>query len=324
MIPSRLAPLALLGYVLLRGCDASVLKWLQERGAATLLRTAGSVDPISFGNVFFYSNLATGIVVLLLDRRRLQDQLPQLAHADRSLLCVRAALGSLIGPICYFLALQKLTVISQTLLFTLILPATALLAQLLLHEPLPRRFGFSLALLPLGLLISRSVDLSSPHGTAWNGLDPAGVAWALLSGLAFSASGVLNRIVDDKGWGTGLTIGLSNLLAALVFGTITLGFHGPEQFLYMRWWWLFGLLLVYTACISLGGELLLLMSYRGLGAIKVALWGNAGVLVALVSANLLLGEALNLRTLVGASLILTALMITGIKPLNTPEAIQRT
>ena len=99
MIPSRLAPLALLGYVLLRGCDASVLKWLQERGAATLLRTAGGGDPISFGNVFFYSNLATGLVVLLLDRGRLQNQLPQLALRDRSLLCLRAALGSFIGPI---------------------------------------------------------------------------------------------------------------------------------------------------------------------------------------------------------------------------------
>ena len=44
-------------------------------------------------------------------------------------------------------------------------------------------------------------------------------------------------------------------MAALVFGTITLVFYDPEQFLYIRWWWLFGLLLAYTACISLGGEL---------------------------------------------------------------------
>ena len=228
MISSRLAPLALLGYVLLRGCDASVLKWLQERGAATLLRTAGGEDPISFGNVFFYSNLATGLVVLLLDRGRLQHQLPQLALRDRSLLCLRAALGSLIGPICYFLALQRLTVISQTLLFTLILPITALLAQLLLREPLPKRFGFSFALLPLGLLISRNVDLSLPSAAPWSGLDPVGLALGLLSVLAFSASGVLNRVVVDKGWAAGLTIGLTNLMAALVFGMITLVFYGPE------------------------------------------------------------------------------------------------
>ena len=120
MIPTRLAPLALLGYVLLRGCDATVLKWLQERDAATLLRTAGGEDPISFGNVFFFSNLATGLVVLLLNRGCLKRQLPKLVVRDRSILLLRAVLGSLIGPICYFLALQHLSVISQTLLFTLI------------------------------------------------------------------------------------------------------------------------------------------------------------------------------------------------------------
>jgi drug/metabolite transporter (DMT)-like permease len=316
MIPSRLAPLALLGYVVLRGCDASVLKWLQERGAATLLRTAGAVDPISFANVFFFANLATGLVVLLLDRGGLKRQLPQLVLHDRSLLCLRAALGSLIGPICYFLALQRLTVISQTLLFTLILPFTALLAQLLLREPLPKRFGFSFALLPLGLLISRNVDLSLPSAAPWSGLDPVGLALGLLSVLAFAASGVLNRIVVDKGWGAGLTIGLTNLMAALVFGTITLVFYGPEQFLHMRMWWLFGLLLVYTACINLGGELLLLMSYRRLGAITVALWGNGAIFVSLVSAYLLLGEALSMRTLIGALLILAALLMAGVKPIS--------
>ena len=324
MIPSRLAPLALLGYVLLRGCDASVLKWLQERGAATLLRTAGGEDPISFGNVFFFSNLATGLVVLLLDRRRLQHQLPQLVLRDRSLLCLRSALGSLIGPICYFLALQRLTVISQTLLFTLILPVTALLAHLLLREPLPKRFGFSFALLPLGLLITRNVDPSLSSAAPWSGLDPVGLALGFLSVLAFSASGVLNRVVVEKGWGAGLTIGLTNLLAALVFGTITLVFFGPEQFLHLHWWWLLGLLLVYTACINLGGELLLLMSYRGLGAITVALWGNAGIFVSLVSAYLLLGEALNARTLMGALLILAALLMAGAKPVSNPEVAYRT
>jgi drug/metabolite transporter (DMT)-like permease len=320
MIPTRLAPLALLGYVLLRGCDASVLKWLQERASATLVRTAGAEDPISFANVFFYANLVTGLVVLLLDRGCLKRQLPSLALRDRSFLCLRAALGSLIGPVCYFLALQRLSVISQTLLFTLILPITALLAQILLREPLPKRFGFSAALLPLGLLVSRNVDLSSSSSAQWSGVDPIGLALGLLSVLAFSAAGVLNRAVVDKGWGVGLTIGLTNLVAALIFGTITIVFYGPEQFLYMRWWWLFGLLLIYTACINLGGELLLLISYRGLGAITVALWGNGAIFVSLASAFLLLGEALSIRTMIGALLILLALAMAGAKPVGNPQA----
>ena len=88
-------------------------------------------------------------------------------------------------------------------------------------------------------------------------------------------------------------------MAALAFGAITLVFYGPEQFLYMHWWWLLGLLLVYKACINLDGELLLLMSYRWLGAITVALWGNGALFVSLGSAYLLLGEALSVHTLMG-------------------------
>ncbi|MEB3361279.1 MAG: DMT family transporter [Synechococcaceae cyanobacterium] len=307
----RLAPLALLGYVLLRGCDASVLKWLQERGAATLLRTAGAEDPISFSNVFFFANLATGLALVWLDKPRLEQQMSLLRASDRWIWAVRAGLGSLLGPISMFLALERLTVISQTLLFTLILPATALLARLLLREPLPQRFGYTLVLLPAGLLISRSMRLATPGGAAGVGLDPVGVAWAMVSVAAFAAAGVLNRVVADKGWGTGLTIGLSNLLAALVFGLITLVLFGPAQFLHLRWWWLMGVLLVYTAGISLGGELLLLFSYRDLGATTVALWGNAGVLVSLLSAHLLLGERLGPQTFVGAGLILAALLVGG-------------
>lgn len=316
---TALAPLALLAYVLLRGCDASVLKWLQERGAATLLRTGGAEDPISFSNVFFFANLAIGLTVTLFDRKRLLGQWPQLDSADRALWIGRATLGSLLGPIGYFLALQRLSVTSQTLLFTLILPATALLARLLLGEPLPRRFGLTLVLLPAGLLISRSMQglLPSPSG---GGLDPLGVIWALMSVVAFAAAGVLNRLVADKNWGTGLTIGLSSLLASLVFGLITLLLFGPAQFLHLRWWWVMGVLLIYTAAISLGGELLLLLSYRGLGATTVALWGNGGVLVSLLSAHLLLGERLGPHTLAGAALILAALLVARSRASTEPSS----
>ena len=307
--PSALAPLALLGYVLIRGCDASVLKWLQERGAATLLRTAGAEDPISFSNVFFFASLATGLVMLLLDRGCVRRQLPEFSASDHGLLISRAVLGFLLGPIGYFMALQRLSVASQTLLFTLTLPATAMLARMVLNERLPPRFGLTLTLLPAGLLISRSMDLGTTSaGDAEGGLDPVGIAWALLSVAAFAAAGVLNRMVAGKGWGMGLTIGLSSLIAALVFGVVTLLVFGPAQFLHLRWWWLMGVLLVYTGGISVGGELMLLASYRGLSAITVALWGNAVVLVALASAHLLLNEPIGTRTLLGAGLILAGLL----------------
>jgi len=41
------------------------------------------------------------------------------------------------------------------------------------------------------------------------------------------------------------------------------------------------------------------MSYRELGAITVALWGNGAIFVLLGSAYLLLGEVLSVHTLMG-------------------------
>ena len=52
----------------------------------------------------------------------------------------------------------------------------------------------------------------------------------------------------------------------------------------------------------------------GLGAITVALWGKGGLVVSLVSAYLLLGEALSVRILMGALLILAALLMAGAMP----------
>ena len=54
-------------------------------------------------------------------------------------------------------------------------------------------------------------------------------------------------------------------------------------------------------------------------AITVALWGNGAIFVSLGSAYMLLGEALSLHTLMRALLILAALLMTGVKPLNIPE-----
>lgn len=304
---TRLAPLALAAYILIRGCDASVLKWLQERGVATALRTGGGEDPISLCNVFFFATLLSGLVLAVADRRRLERELPKLGPGDLGLLGARAGLGFLVGPSAYFLALQHLSVVSQTLLFTLILPVTALLAHAWLAEPLPPRFGLTLLLLPGGLAISRSMAGAAQPGAD---LDPRGLVWALVAVAAFAGAGVLNRLVARRSWGLGLTLGLTNLAAALVFGSLALALFGPNHFLHMRLWWLVGVLVVYSGVINLGGDLALLASYRGLGAIAVALWGNAAVLVALASAHWLLGEAIGARTLVGAALILVALLVS--------------
>jgi drug/metabolite transporter (DMT)-like permease len=308
--PRQAAWLCLGLYILLRGSDSTVLKWLQQQGSAVQAGLPeGGGDPISVCNVFFFSSLISGVVVLWLDRAALRSQLPRLRSTDRLLLALQGSLGFLIGPTAFYLALEHLSVISQTLLFSLILPATALLARWLLAEPWPARFAATLILLLAGLLLARGAMAMDP--AMGSPLTPQGVGWALLSVLAFALGGILNRQVAARGWGPGLTVGIGSLGAAIVFAITALLLFGPEHFIFLRLWWVLGVIGLYGVVLSLGSQLALMGSYRGLSATRISLWGALTIPVALLLAHLLLGEPLPGRTIAGMGLIVAALLISG-------------
>jgi drug/metabolite transporter (DMT)-like permease len=66
-----------------------------------------------------------------------------------------AFFGCFLGPMSFFLALDKLSVVTQTLLFSLSLPFTAVIATLWLREKLPDRFWGSLLLITAGLIVGK-------------------------------------------------------------------------------------------------------------------------------------------------------------------------
>jgi drug/metabolite transporter (DMT)-like permease len=310
-VSSRSAWLALALYILLRGSDSTVLRWLQRSGSAAEVASQGGGNPISVCNVFFFSSLICGVVVLLLDRQRVRRQWPRLRPADRGLLALQGALGFLVGPTALYLALDRLGVIPQTLLFALILPVSALLGLWLLGERLPPRFPLSVVLLLAGLLLASGSmgGMGLPAGTS--GLDPRGVGWALVSVAAFSGSGVLNRMVAARGWGPGLTVGLGSVAAALVFGVAAVLLFGPEHFLHLRLWWVLGVLGLYACVITLGSQLALMASYRDLGIARISLWGALSLPIAFLEAGLLLGEPIGVGTIVGLATVLAALAVSS-------------
>jgi drug/metabolite transporter (DMT)-like permease len=135
-------------FILLRGSDSTLLKLLQRAGEAT--HAAGGPEAISFCNVFFFSSVITGLALLLIDREGVQRQLPSLNPEDRWLLALQSFSGFFLGPMCFYLALDRLGVVEQTLLFSLTLPTTALLARTLIREALPRSFALSCAMVSWG------------------------------------------------------------------------------------------------------------------------------------------------------------------------------
>ncbi|MCP9848903.1 DMT family transporter [Cyanobium sp. Morenito 9A2] len=289
--------MALLLYVLLRGLDATALKGLQLAGASHLVN---GENPISFCNVFFFSQLVVGLVALLPARQTLPRELAALGAADRCLLALDAGLGLFLGPIAYYLALQSLSVVSQTLLFALVLPLSALLARWLLGEPLPRGFALSLGLIAAGLLLPQvaSAAMGGPMD------DRVGIGWALVGVAAFSSAAVTGRTIAGRGWPVAVSVGVPSLLTALVFALIALVLFGPHHFLLLQLWWVLGVIGVYAVVLSLGRELCLRLAYRHSSVAMVSLWGSLSLPVAVVSAALLLHEPLSPQAVLGLALVL--------------------
>jgi drug/metabolite transporter (DMT)-like permease len=288
-------------FIFLRGSESTLLKLLQRTGEAT--HASGGPEAISFCNVFFFSSLVTGLALLLADRKTLQRQLPQLSRQDRWLLAGQSFSGFFLGPMCFYLALDRLDVVQQTLLFGLTVPVTAALAHLLLRESLPRGFALSCALIFGGLLLASNPMLADSIGAP---PDIRGVLWGLLGVMAFGFSAVLNRINGRKGLGVGLTVGINSLVASVAFAFIALLLFGPGHFLYLRTWWVLGVIGGYALLITLGSQWSLMQSYARLPVAKVTFWTSLTIVVALAEARLVLAERLSWQAVLGGLMIVVA------------------
>ncbi|MCP9886463.1 EamA family transporter [Cyanobium sp. ATX 6A2] len=308
-LPAVALPLGL--YVLLRGLDAPVLKRLQELG---LQHQVNGENPISFCNVFFFAQLVVGVAALLGGRRQVGPALAALTTPQRWLLATDTLLGRFLAPVAYFTALQSLSVISQTLLFALVLPLSALLARALLAEPLPRAFLPSLVLISAGLLLPQLAATTSPGPMD----DPSGLVWALLAVLAFSAAALTGRRIAAAGIPPVLSVGVGSLVSALVFAVLAVILYGPGHFLLLRLWWVVGVILIYALSLSLGSELALRHAYRHAGVATVSLWGSLTIAVAVLAAALLLGEPLDAATVAGVLLLLAGVGLARRRPLPFP------
>jgi drug/metabolite transporter (DMT)-like permease len=299
-LPPWAAPLGI--YVLLRGLDATVLKALQLQG---LRHSVAGENPISFCNVFFFAQLAVGLLAMGSGAGSLGPALRRLSGADRGLLAADAFLGMFLGPVAYYLALQSLTVISQTLLFSLVLPVSALLARWLLREPLPRAFLPSLLLIAAGLLLPQL----SQAALGGRMDETVGVLWALVGVLAFSGAALTGRSIAARSWPPALGVGMGSLATALVFAVLALLLYGPHHFLLLRIWWVAGVILLYALTLSLGSELALRRAYRHAGVATVSLWGSLTIVVSVAGGVLLLGEPLRPDLLAGVTLLMAGVWL---------------
>jgi drug/metabolite transporter (DMT)-like permease len=310
------ASLGLVGYVLVSGLRTTILKALQLQGA---LHPIHGENPISFCNVFLISQLIVGLSLVLTHGRSTLSDLPRLDHRGRWLIAGDAFLGCFLAPMSFFLALDKLSVINQTLLFSLTLPCTAAVAFWWLRERLPDRFWWSLLLVISGLLISK---LFAPMVMAAGPMpdQTQGVLWASVSILSAAVRSSLRRLLAPYPIGRGLSVGLPNLAGALAFAVIALWQYGPQHFFYLSFWWVVGVIGLYGITACLGTELLRQFSQRHFAVTQVGLASASTLVVAVLSAALLLGEAIRPPTVMSMVLVLAGVTLPLLFPGRSSDA----
>jgi len=286
----------------LRGLDNTVLKALQLYG---MNHPVEGVNPVSFCNVFFFVQLISGITFLINGRSGLEQEIINLNNHDRRLLVCDAFLSRFLGPVAYYFSLNSLSVITQTLIFALILPASALMANWILKESLPKAFSASVVLISSGLLLHQL-------GGVANVIDHTnlvGIVWSLVGVLAFSGSALTGRKIAARRLSVGLSIGIGATISALVFGILAILLFGLKHFLLLQLWWVVGVLLLYALTLSLGSEVALRMAYHQSSVATVSLLGSLSIVVAVASAALLLNETIQPGTIIGVLLLVTGVMV---------------
>jgi drug/metabolite transporter (DMT)-like permease len=293
--------LVLVAYTVVSGLRSTVLKGLQLQGAAHAI--AGE-NPISFCNVFLISQLMIGLALLIAEPADVAREINGLRPRVRIAIAADSFLGCFLAPLAFYMALDQLTVITQTLLFSLTLPASALLALWWLKEQLPVRFHLSLALILAGLIVGKL--FGSGLGMGMDQLP--GLLWALVAVFATATRNCLRRHLVVQHLSRGLTGGVTNLAGALVFGLIALMVYGPQHFFYLQLWWVVGVIVIYGLTLSLGTEILRQLSTARFSVTQVAFGGSASLVVTVFTAAVFLHEPLTLPVLVSLGLILLGVL----------------
>lgn len=283
-IPSSQARGALAGYIILRGIHSTVLSGLQVFGAN---HPVNGENPISFCNIFFFSSLSIGIYATLRNTDRISREIANAGNKTKLLVALDAFLGCVSAPTAYYLTLLHLNVSIQTMLFSLVLPLSALMGRRFNQEALPKTFWLSSGLIAAGL-----IPIAMSKGGGDISLNSAGLAWAVVAILSYSASSVTSRKLSQSGLGTGVIVGLESLSAAAVFAVIALWQFGPQHFIYLEWWWVAAVIGGYALALPLGIRSLLVRCYRQWSVASVGIWSSLCVPIAIVSAAIVLRQTI--------------------------------
>ena len=300
--------------VITEGLNPTVLSWLQFRSVEEV-HTMGGDAPISFCNVLFMASLIVGLTLVASDYRQVKQDVRTLTPRVGWIFLANAFLANFLAQVAFFYALDYLGVIPVTLMLTLVLPVSSLMSRHFLAEALPNWFWSSFLLILVGITLT-----VLPNETVYNGAmnDPMlgqtnivlGYFWASVAVISFSISAVTSRKLALEGLSSSTVAGLGTLFAALLFGAYVVVFFGVEHFVYLKLWWVVGVIGIYSFTLSVGNEWSQQAINEYFSVVTIGLFDMLSVVVAIVAAWLILGTPLTVNLVSGAAVVIAGVLLS--------------
>lgn len=301
----------LLSAIAIFGAANAVTRKLTELGEQNLV---DGRNPISFCNVLFVGNLCALLFLSLIYYR--QWRIPiikQITAKNWLIMAVVAILGAVVVPTLVFTALDLTNVNNVILLGQIDTPLVLALSVWLLSERINRWVVAGAVVSFIGVALT--VILQPPPSDAVSmamGIEIGRGELYVLIAAVFKAVANLISKMSLQQIPLGIFSGFRMLVGTIVFFVATIVLYGAEHFMDVTAPFLWQWMLLYSAVIVVGGQLLWFSGLKRSNASEVSFATAFNPLAGILAAYLLLEEVPTVAQYIGGAVILCGIALNQI------------
>ena len=308
--------LSLLLAITIFGAANAVTRKLTEIGAQHLI---DGRNPISFCNVLFVGNLCALVLLIVIYHRQLQvDKLRQISFKQWLNLLIVTILGGVVTPTLIFIALSITTVNNVILIGQIDTPLVLALSVWLLQDRVNNWVVLGALVSFIGVTLTVFLQPSEVGAMVQMSMETGrGELLVIIAAISEAIANVISRI-SLEAIPLGIFSVVRMVVGTIVFFTVVIILYGPEHFIDISSPFLWQWMLVYSAVIVVGGQLLWFSGLRQSSASEVSFATSFNPLAGILAAYLILGEAPTIAQYIGGFVILCGIIFNqiGVSRLN--------
>ena len=309
--------------IVIFGAANAITRKLTELGASNLI---DGRNPVSFCNVLFIGNLIAFILLLIIYQRQWRWQnLKQISFKSWLVLTLVAVLGTVIVPTLIFTALAITNVNNVVLIGQIDTPLVLALSVWLLKSRVNKWVIWGAIISFIGVTLT--VLLRSPEAGESSVMSMTLGRGELLTIIAAIFKAVANLIskVSLREIPLGIFSVFRMFLGTIIFFVLASWLYGMEHFIDVASPFLWQWMLLYSAVIVVGGQLLWFSGLKLSSASEVSLATAFNPIAGILAAYFILGEAPTIAQYIGGTIILLGIAFNQIgvlhlnKKVTTPQ-----